>query len=268
MTNRTLELAGKIAVITGAGGGIGRSIAEVFVAEGARVAVLDIDAKNTQKTADHLNRHGQEVAIAVPCDVSDDSSVDAANAMIAKEWGAADILVNCAAIQRRGPLATLSSEDWDLAMAVNLKGYFICSRVFGEAMRTRGSGVLIHISSVQAKFPSANAGSYSAAKAGISMLSKQLAMEWGPEGVRSNAILPAWVITPLSEKMYGRPGFTETRESIVPLRRIGRPEDIAQAAVFLASDRAGYISGAELLIDGAMSSNLLAGSSALAGKTQ
>lgn len=258
MSNAGYGLAGKIAVVTGAGGGIGRAIAEAFAEEGARVAVLDIGEAGARETAGRIGGRGQ-AALAVPCNVAEDASVEAANDVITTEWGAADILVNCAAIQRRGPLASLSSEDWDGAMAVNLKGYFICSRVFGRAMRERGRGVLVHVSSVQSQFPSPNAGSYSPAKAGVQMLSKQLAVEWGPEGVRSNAVMPAWVITPLSQKMYDNAEFKAMRESVVPLRRIGTPEDTAQAVLFLASDRAGYISGAELMIDGAMSSNLMGG---------
>lgn len=256
MSDTGYGLADNIAVVTGAGGGIGRAIAEAFAAEGARVAVLDVNEAGTQETAGMISARGQ-AALPVTCNVAEDASVEAANAAIAAEWGAADILVNCAAVQRRGPLATLGSDDWDNAMAVNLKGYFICSRVFGRAMRERRKGVLVHVSSVQALFPSPNAGAYSAAKAGVSMLSKQLAVEWGPEGVRSNAVLPAWVITPLSQKIYDNAEFKAMRESVVPLRRIGSPEDTAQAVLFLASDRAGYISGAELMIDGAMSNNLM-----------
>lgn len=244
-------LEGRIAVVTGAGGGIGRAIAEAFAREGAKAVALDHDAGTAGQTAAAIVAAGHQ-GMAVACDVSDPAEIEAAAAQVAGRWGEADILVNCAAIQRRAPLSRLSAQDWDAAFDVNLKGYFLCAQIFGRGMRAHRAGALVHVSSVQARMPSLDGGSYSATKAGICMLSRQLAGEWGPLGIRSNVVLPAWVRTPMSAEMYDQPGFSEMRSAIVPSRRIASPEDIVQPVLFLASARAGYVNGAELMVDGGL----------------
>jgi NAD(P)-dependent dehydrogenase (short-subunit alcohol dehydrogenase family) len=256
MNHDFFGLAGRVCVVTGAGGGIGRAIAQTLAAEGAKVAILDWDAAAADETAALVTDAGG-TAIAVPCDVSSEDSVEAAATRVGAEIGQAYLLVNCVGVMRRGPLESLSLADWNTGLSVNLSGYFLCSQIFGRAMRAGGSGVLIHVSSIQGSYPSVSAGAYSTAKAGLNMLSRQLAVEWGPHGIRSNVVQPAWVLTPMSAAMYARPGFTEMRSALVPTGRIGTPEDTAQAVLFLASDRASYVNGAELLVDGGLSANLM-----------
>lgn len=252
---KAFGMDGKVCAVTGGAGGIGSAIVAAFVQEGAKVAVLDRGAD----LPDSVAGVASGMARAFACDISDSSTIAEAEQEIRSTLGPVDILVNCAAIQSRGALADLSDEAWDAAININLRGAFLCSRVFGNQMRARGSGVIVHVSSVQAHYPSPQAGAYSPAKSGLSLLSKQIALEWGPDGVRSNTVMPAWVITPMSRPMYERPGFTEARESMVPLGRIGRPEDTAQAVLFLASDRASYITGTDLMIDGGLTCNLMGG---------
>lgn len=249
-------LVGRICAVTGAGSGIGRGIALALAMEGARVAVLDRNAEGAEETV-ALAEARSGVAIPVMCDVADGASIEAARQTVSDRFGAVDVLVNNAGMIRPGALESLPLEEWNALLAVNLTGYFLCSQVFGKAMRERGSGVLVHVASIAADHATPNSGAYSVAKAGVTMLSRQLALEWGPMGVRSNAIHPGMIYTPLSQAMYDEPGVMERRSGAIPTRRIGRPDDIAQAVVFLASDRASYINGTEVTVDGGFVRNLM-----------
>jgi NAD(P)-dependent dehydrogenase (short-subunit alcohol dehydrogenase family) len=140
---------------------------------------------------------------------------------------------------------------------VNLTGYLIAAQAFGPGMIKAGRGSIIHIASIAGTNTQPRSGAYSASKAGVLQLSKQLAVEWGPRGVRSNAILPGLIRTPLSAAFYENKEFEEKRKALVPARRIGEPDDIAQAALFLASDRAAYVNGAEILVDGGLNTVLM-----------
>jgi glucose 1-dehydrogenase len=249
-------LAGKVCVVTGAAGGIGHAVVRALAREGARVAMLDLGGATLDCAAEILRASGADV-LNIACDVSSRVSVEEAAAVVEDHLGSAEVLVNCVGIQRRGALDQLDIADWKDLLAVNLDSYFLCAQIFSGGMRHRGEGVLVHISSIQATYPSLTAGAYSASKAGVSMLSRQLAAEWGPLGLRSNVVAPAWVVTPMSAHIYADRAFAEARAARVPLRRIGSPEDSAQAVLFLASPRAAYVNGAELLVDGGLSCNLM-----------
>ena len=251
-----LGLAGRICVVTGGGSGIGRAIALAFGREGAAVAVLDRDAEAAAAVAAEIRSLGCR-AEAIPCDVSDAASVDAAAARSAQALGPCDVLVNNAGILRGASMAEMPLEAWSQVLAVNLTGCFIAAQTFGRQMLAKGRGSIVHMASIAATFPTANAGAYSVAKAGVAMLSRQLAMEWGPQGVRSNAVCPGMTLTPMTLAAYTSPGQTEARNRAIPAGRIGRPEEIAEAVLFLASDRSGYTSGAELTVDGGFTRNLM-----------
>lgn len=248
-----LGLAGRVCVVTGAAGGIGRVLAEAFAGAGARPVVLDRDLAACEAVAASLGPD----ALAVACDVADPASVAEAARTCRERAGGCDILINNAAILRSGPIATVSFEDWNLLLAVNLTGYLLCSQRFGALMRETGRGAMVHVASVAGHVPQGFSGAYSVSKAGVMMLSQQLAVELGEFGVRSNVVSPAMIRTPLSEPFYRDPNLLARRVAMVPTRRIGEPEDIAQAALFLASDRAQYISGEEILVDGALSRSWL-----------
>jgi NAD(P)-dependent dehydrogenase (short-subunit alcohol dehydrogenase family) len=160
------------------------------------------------------------------------------------------VLVNAAALLRPGSLDTLSLEEWNAVLSVNLTGYFLCAQIFGAQMRAQARGSLIHVASIAASHAQGRSGAYSVSKAGVVMLSRQLASEWGPLGVRSNVVSPGLVITPMSQSFYDTPGVTERRVAVTPARRIGMPQDIADAVMFLASDRSSYVNGDELTVDG------------------
>jgi NAD(P)-dependent dehydrogenase (short-subunit alcohol dehydrogenase family) len=251
-----LDLSGRVAVVTGAGSGIGAAIAKGFAKAGAKVAVVDRDGEAAATIAARLAAEGG-TAIAFTCDVTRQDAIIAVAGEVTARLGASEILVNNAGILRPGPLDSVPIEGWNEVLAVNLTGYLIAAQAFGADMVKAGHGSIIHIASIAGINAQPRSGAYSASKAGVLQLSKQLAVEWGPRGVRSNAILPGLIRTPLSAAFYEHKEFEERRKALIPARRIGEPDDVAQAALFLASDRASYVNGAEILIDGGLNSMLM-----------
>ena len=252
-----LDLGGKGCVITGASRGLGASVAQALAGMGARLVLLDVDVDALDATRTACIEAGA-ACIATQCDVSHPDSVRAAARLAESAFGKVDILVNNAGILRPGGLADLSLDDWNALLGVNLTGYFLCAQEFGRSMREGGGGSIVNISSIAGAFPQAFSGAYSVSKAGLQMLSRLMAVEWGEYGVRSNVVAPAMMITPLTEGLYRDPEVVRKRERAVPLRRIGMPEDLTDAVLFLASERSSYISGEEILVDGGWSRNLLA----------
>lgn len=259
-TKDTSGLAGRVCVVTGAGSGIGRGIASALAKEGARIAVLDLNAEGSKATVAEIKNLGGE-AVAFTCDTSDAASVTSAARQTAATLGPCDVLVNNAGILRPGGLDELPLDEWSKVLSVNLTGYFLCAQTFGRQMRSkvedRRGGALVHIASIAAEHATAMAGAYSIAKAGVEMLSRQLAVEWGQHGIRSNAVHPGMILTPMSQAFYDQPGVTERRSQVVPAGRIGVPDDIAQAVVFLAGDRSAYVSGQSLTVDGGFTRMML-----------
>jgi len=247
-----LGLNGRRAVITGAGGGIGQALAAAFARQGARVVLLDRDIERSAPLAETLGGG----ALALVCDIADAESVAEAAAQVEAEGGD-DILVNSAAILRPGALATLPTADWSAMLAVNLTGYLTASQAFGRGMLERGRGALVHVASISASQPQPLSGAYSASKAAVVMMSRQLAQEWGPRGVRSNCVSPGLVVTPMSAAFYADAEVRARREAMVPLGRIATPEDMADVALFLASYRASYVTGQDLVVDGVLSQMLM-----------
>jgi len=243
-----LGLGGRVCVVTGAGGGIGRAVALGMAGAGASVVLLDRDEASCRATEAALRPTGATV-LAIACDIADPASVAAAEAA-SRAIGPCDILVNNAGMLLPGSLATVALEDWNRLLSVNLTGYLLCAQAFGRAMVERGSGAIVHTASIAGSNAQGFSGAYSVSKAGVLMLSRQLAVEWGPHGVRSNVLSPGLVRTPMSESFYTTPGVAERRAAAIPLGRIGTPEDMAQVVMFLASDRAGFVTGQEIIVDG------------------
>jgi NAD(P)-dependent dehydrogenase (short-subunit alcohol dehydrogenase family) len=250
-----IDLTGKLAVVTGGGSGIGQGIAIGLAEAGAMVVVLDRDEASSG-TLDQIKSRGGRARF-VRCDVTNDDSVARAAAQSLEALGPASILVNNAGTLRSGSLDTLSISEWQAILSLNLTGYLRCAQAFGAQMLKQESGAIVHIASVSAHFPQNHSGAYSASKAAVVMLSQQLATEWGPRGVRSNVVSPGLIRTPMTRAMYETPGVLEARRAVVPRRRIGEPEDVANAVVFLASDRADYISGADIVVDGGFTRGIM-----------
>lgn len=256
MAREWLGLQGRVCVITGASGGIGAALARAFGSQGCSLLLLDTNVAAAEELALSVREAGGR-AMAMSCDTADRNSVLAAERAGEAQFGAADILINNAAIIRPGSLAELSLGDWNALLQVNLTGYFICAQLFGRKMASARRGSIINISSIAGDFPQGFSGAYSVCKAGVQMLSQGLATEWGPMGIRVNVLSPAMVMTPMTAMIYEDPKVAESRIEAVPLRRIGLPEDIADAALFLASDRSSYLTGEELVVDGGFRRNLL-----------
>ena len=251
-----LALEDQVAIVTGAASGIGAAVAQSLADAGAKVALLDLDGKGAQAIAAQLRSQGR-TAIAIECDIAIEGSVAKAAQRVAAELGACSVLVNNAGMLRAGELAEVSLDAWNRVLAVNLTGYLLCARAFSKPMREARRGSIVNVASISALYPQTGSGAYSASKAGVLLMSRQMAVEWGPLGVRSNAICPGMIRTALSATFYEEPGFEARRAQVTASRRIGEPQDIADAALFLASPRSAYVNGAELVVDGGMSSMLM-----------
>ncbi|MHC6226028.1 SDR family NAD(P)-dependent oxidoreductase [Pseudomonas sp. X10] len=256
--NSWLALDGAVCVVTGAAGGIGSEIATSLVHEGARVVLLDRDEAKCRDLAGSLaEAAGTEVPV-IACDIADPASVHDAAAQVEALYGTCDVLVNNASVLRPAALEDITLEQWNAVLSVNLGGYLLCAQAFGRAMLARQGGRIVHVASIASHYPQTWSGAYSAAKSAVSMLSRQLAAEWGARGVRSNAICPGLIRTPLSAAFYADPRVEQQRQDMTANRRIGEPRDIADAVLFLASPRSDYINGAELTVDGGLESMLMA----------
>ena len=237
-------LKNKIAVITGAGRGIGKATAKQFVQHGAKVVIAEFDKSSGQQTADQLG----DSAVYFYTDVSDEESVDKLFEFLRSEFNQVDVLVNNAGILADGTIQKLVVDQFDAVINVNLRGSYLCGRAAAEIMREKGSGVILNASSVVAHNGNFGQTNYVASKAGVIGMTKVWARELGKDGIRVNAVAPGFIKTDMTAGMPEK--IIKMIEGKIPLKRWGLPDDVANVYTFLASDDASYINGAVINVDG------------------
>lgn len=254
-----MRFDGRVALVTGGGSGIGRTIGTALASEGSQVVIVDRENELADRVAGEIQADGG-TAIAITCDVADGAAIEAAVETARRMLGPVDLLVNNASEGKGDGVLEIDEVTWDRDLAVALRGAFLCAKAVLPAMIERHTGVILNISSVNG-LTALGQEAYSAAKAGMISLTRSLAVRYGPDGIRANAIAPATIRTPAwRSRLEQDPSIFERLAAWYPLRRIGEPEDVANAALFLASDDAAWISGIVLIVDG----GLLAGNDRLA----
>lgn len=246
------NLKNKVALVTGARQGMGKSHAIALAKQGTKVVVTDINQADCQKVVDEIKSFGGE-ATAFKMDVLNKSEVDSVVAAIVKKFGQLDILINNAGIVQFKPFLELSEEDWDRTIDINLKGEFLCAQAAAKVMKEQRGGAIINIASVamgQQGIGMPNIAHYCASKGGIAAMTEALAVELAPFNIRVNAVAPGMIETPMIDVVKSNPKMLEAMLQRVPLKRVGRPEEVSELVVFLASDSSSYMTGAVVIIDG------------------
>lgn len=254
-----MRLKGRVAMVTGGGSGIGRATAMALAREGAAVAIVDIDAAAAQAAAGELKAIGAD-AIALCADVSLTDDVEAAVGAITQRWQAMTIIVNSAGIDPHGSIETLEPQTFDRCLAVNVGSIFVGARCAAGLIERSGGGSIVNLSSVMSGRTASGYTAYTSAKAAVEGLTRALALELGPRGIRVNAIAPGFIDTPLWDAVVAaKPdpeAFADEIRRLHPVGRRGTPSDVADAAVFLCSDAAGFITGHTLVVDGGITTRL------------
>jgi NAD(P)-dependent dehydrogenase (short-subunit alcohol dehydrogenase family) len=243
------DLTGRVALITGAAGGLGQVMAVGMAEFGAHIAMADLAPENAPETAAAIAKLGRQVK-NYKLNVTDKEEVERVVAQVRQDFGQIDILVNSAGINNRKPAVAYSVEEWEQIIDVNLKGTFLCAQAAGKVMLEQGRGKIINMGSVSSLLGHPNHGPYAASKGGVALLTKVLAVEWAKKGINVNAICPAYIKTPLTADYLAIGDHYQKVAATIPMGRLGEPSDIVGAAVFLASDASNFVSGHLLLVDG------------------
>lgn len=242
----------RVAIVTGGARGIGRAVAAAFLHDGAAVVIADVNAEELEGAASELARESRRV-LAVEADVADATSVQRITEEAVRAFGRVDILVNNAAVAGGDSVLEMTEEHWQRVLAVNLTGPFLCAQAAARQMVTQDSGgVIINVSSISADRAYPLTAAYTAAKGGVRSLTMALARELGPRGIRVIAVAPSFVETEMARPYLADDRYRQKLAKTIPLGRIGRPEDVADVVVFLASDEARYITGSTVYIDGGL----------------
>jgi dehydrogenase/reductase SDR family protein 4 len=250
MTSPNFSLKGKVAIVTGGSRGIGRAIALTYAEAGADVCIASRTAEDLEKVAVEIRALGRK-ALVVPTNVASKADVDNMVEQTIKEFGKIDILVNNAGMNIMVPLMELREDGWDKVMNNNLKSGYLCSQAAAtKCMIEKKTGIIINISSIAGRFPIYQLGAYSVAKAGVVMLTRVLSWELAQHGIRVNGIGPGLIHTDLGDPVMSAPALEMMVNVGVPMKRLGEPEEIVGAALYLASDASSYMSGQTMYIDG------------------
>ncbi len=242
-----MKLKGKVALITGAAQGIGKSVALLLARNGADIVVSDINLEKAEETAKEIESIGPK-AMAVKVDVANFKDVEQMMEAILKKFGKIDILINNAGITRDKLILRMTEEDWDTVLDVNLKGTFNCMKAVTRHMAKQRSGKIVSIASVVGEMGNAGQANYSASKAGVIGLTKTIAKEFAQRRINVNAIAPGYIETPMTEALPEK--VKEELKRLIPMERLGKPEDVAEAVLFLVSEESNYMTGQVLNVNG------------------
>ena len=242
-----MELIGKVALITGGAQGIGKAIALLLARNGADIVVTDVNLERAEETSGEIQALGRK-SMALKADVSRLAEVDALVQTVVEKFGRIDILVNNAGIARDKLILRMTEEDWDAVLGVNLKGTFNCTKAVIKHMSKQRSGKVVNIASVVGEMGNAGQANYSASKAGVIGLTKTLAREFAQRGININAIAPGYIQTPMTDALPEK--AKEELKRMIPMERLGQPEDVARAVLFLVSEASSYITGHVLNVNG------------------
>ena len=242
-----MKLAGKVALVTGAAQGIGKAVALLLARNGADIAVSDINLEKAAETAKEIEAMGRK-AMAIKVDVANSGDVERMVQTILERFGQIDVLVNNAGIARDKLILRMTEEDWDAVLDINLKGTFNCTKAVVKHMSKQRSGKIVNIASVVGEMGNAGQANYSASKAGVIGFTKTIAREFAQRGINVNAIAPGYIQTPMTEALPEK--AKEELKNMIPLERLGQPEDVAEAVLFLVSDASDYITGQVLNVNG------------------
>jgi 3-oxoacyl-[acyl-carrier protein] reductase len=244
-----LDLEGKVAIVTGGAQGIGKSIATQLALAGANVVIADVMEEKAKSTAQEISQSGNE-AISIGVDVSSLSSVEEIVKKTLDKFGRIDILVNNAGVTRDALVMRMKEEDWDLVLDINLKGAFNCIKIVSPVMMKQKSGKIVNIASIVGISGNAGQANYSASKGGLIALTKTCAKELASRQINVNAVAPGFIQTSMTERLPAQ--VKEKLSSQIPLGKIGKPEDVASAVLFLVSEKSSYITGEVIKVDGGM----------------
>jgi len=243
-----VELEGKVAIVTGAATGIGRAIAARLAADGAYVAINYRGSQDEAQALDEELPH----SIVVQADVSKPDEVQAMVEKVERELGPPAILVNNAGVEKQQPLLDMDLDNWHMVVGVNLTGPFLCLQACARSMARSGGGSIVNISSIHEDLPFPGFTSYCAAKGGLRMLMRNAAVELAEHGIRVNNVAPGAIKTPINAKTFDDPEKVDRLKQLIPLQRVGSPEEVAEVVAFLASDRSRYVTGSTYFVDGGM----------------
>jgi 3-oxoacyl-[acyl-carrier protein] reductase len=242
-----LKLAGKVALVTGGAQGIGKAVALLLARNGADIVVSDINLEKAEETAKEVQTLGRN-ALATKVDVATLGDVEKMVQAILAQFGHIDILINNAGIARDKLILRMTEEDWDAVLNINLKGTFNCTKAVVRHMSKQKSGKIVNIASVVGEMGNAGQGNYAASKAGVIGFTKTIAREFAQRGINVNAIAPGYIETPMTDALPDK--VKEELKRLIPLDRLGKPEDVAEAVLFLVSESANYITGQVLNVNG------------------
>ncbi len=250
MPDSLFSVANQVVLVSGGSRGIGRAIANGFARRSARVIITGRDTETLHQTADELSEGSEFPVVPMVCDVACSRQINDLVAKVVEACGQIDTLINVAGVNRRKPALDVTEEDYDFVMDINLKGAFLLSQAVGRVMVEQGSGSQINVASLNTDRPLKDVAPYAMSKAAMGHMTRVLAVEWGPAGVRVNALAPGFILTDLTKKLWSDPVMQDWGLANTPLQRLGEPEDMVGTAVFLASEASRFMTGQVVYVDG------------------